>query len=197
MKKIETVWCQLLFDTLEKRETHFQQQILAKKLGLSLSTVNHALKNLRQMGAVTIGGKGGLVADYEKILMHWANHRRLNRDIVWRQKLAGPVLEIEGLLPPGSYLGAYSAVRHWFGEAPADYSTVYVYHRQPEKVIERFSGQLGKETELICLKLMPEIPLRQETTTLAHAFVDLWSLTDWMAKDFIDRIEEEINDLLS
>lgn len=197
MKKIETVWCQLLYDTLEKGETRFQQQQLAKKLVLSLSTVNHALKNLRQMGAVNIGGRGGQVADYEKILMHWANYRRLNQDIVWRQKLTGPVLEIEGLLPPGSILGAYSAVRHWFGEAPADYSTVYVYHREPQIVVDRFSGQPGKETELVCLKLSPQIPLRKETTTLAHTYVDLWSLTDWMAKDFINRIKEEIDGLLS
>lgn len=197
MKKIETVWCQLLYDLLEKGEARFQQQLLAKKLALSLSTVNHALKNLRQMGAVNIGGRGGQVADYEKILMHWANHRRLNQDIVWRQKLAGPVLEIEGLLPPGSILGAYSAVRHWFGEAPADYSTVYVYHREPQVVMERFAGQAGRETELVCLKLPAKIPLRKETTSLAHAFVDLWGLTDWMAKDFIDRIREEINGLLS
>lgn len=197
MKKIETVWCQLLYNTLEKGETRFQQQVLAKKQDISLSTVNHALKNLRQMGAVNIGGKGGQVVDYEKILMHWANHRRLNQDIVWRQKLAGPVLEIEGLLPPGSILGAYSAVRHWFGEAPADYSTVYVYHWEPQQVIDRFAGQKGRETELVVLKLPAKIPVRKETTTLAHAFVDLWGLTDWMAKDFIDRIREEINGLLS
>ena len=197
MKKIETVWCQLLYDTLEKGETRFQQQQLAKKLDISLSTVNHALKNLRQMGAVQIGGKGGQVIDYEKVLMHWANHRRLNQDIVWRQKLAGPVLEIEGLLPPGSILGGYSAVRHWFGEAPADYNTVYVYHSDPQKIKERLVGQEGRETELVCLKLPEKIPLRKETTTLAHTFVDLWSLTDWMAKDFIKRIEEEINGLLS
>lgn len=197
MKKIETVWCQLLFDALEKRETHFQQQKLAKKLDLSLSTVNHALKNLRQMGAVQIGGRGGEVVDYEKILMHWANQRHLNQDIVFRQKLAGPILEIEGLLPPGSILAAYSAVRHWFGEAPADYNTVYVYHQKPEIISKRFAGQEGRETELVCLKFSPKIPLRKETTTLAHTFVDLWSLTDWMAKDFIKRIKEEIDGLLS
>jgi len=196
MKKIETVWCQLLYDVLEKRETSFQQQRLAKKLSLSLSTVNHALKNLRQMGAVQIGGRGGQVIDYEKILMHWANYRRLSQDIVWRQKLSGSVLEIEGLLPAGSILGAYSAVRHWFREAPADYNTVYVYHPRPQLVIRRFEGQSGRETELVCLKLAPKIPLRKETTTLAHTFVDLWSLSDWMAKDFIKRIKEEMNELI-
>lgn len=197
MKKIETVWCELLFQALEKQQTHFQQQILAKKLDLSLSTVNHALKNLRQMGAVQIGGRGGQVIDYEKILMHWANYRRLSQDIVWRRKLSGPVREIEGLLPPGSILGAYSAVRHWFKEAPADYSTVYVYHREPQLLKQRFVGQNGRETELVCLKPAPKIPLRKETTTLAHTFVDLWNLSDWMAKDFINRIKEEIEKTLA
>ncbi len=197
MKKIETVWCQLLYNTLEKGETYFQQQVLAKKLDLSLSTVNHALKNLREMGAIQIGGKGGDVIDYEKILLHWANHRRLEKDIVFRQKLVGSVTEIEGLLPPGSILGAYSAVRHWFGEAPADYNTVYVYHPEPQLIEARFAGQTGNETELICLKLTPNIPLRKETTTLAHAFVDLWGLSDWMAKEFIDRIKKEFDELLS
>lgn len=197
MKKIETVWCQLLFDILEKRKIRFQQQELAKKLDLSLSTVNLSLKNLRQMGAVKIGGKGGEVVDYEKILMHWANQRRLSQDIVFRQKLAGSVEETEGLLPPGSILAAYSAVGHWFSEAPADYNTVYVYHLNPNEVRKRFEGYKRGEIELICLKLPPNIPLRPETTTLAHAFVDLWSLTDWMAKDFIRRIREEIDGLLS
>jgi len=197
MKKIETVWCQLLFDSLEKREPRFQQQQLAKKLNLSLSTVNHALKNLRQMGAVAIGGKGGQVTDAEKILMNWANQRRLGGDVVFRQKLTGSVLEIESLLPPGSILGAYSAVRHWFSEAPADYSTVYVYHDRLQAVKDRFAGMQGKETELVCLKLPVNLPLRQETTTLAHTFVDLWSLSDWMAKDFVKRVKEEIDGLLS
>ena len=197
MKKIETVWCQLLFDTLERRKTNFQQQDLAKKLVLSLSTVNHALKNLRQMGAVKIGGRGGEVVDYEKILMHWANQRRLEKDVVFRQKVTGSVLEIESSLPPGSILGAYSAVRHWFGEAPADYNTVYIYHHQPQKLIERFKGADGQETELIGLKLPGKLVLRKETTTLAHTFVDLWSLTDWMAKDFVKRVKEEMDGLLS
>ncbi|MDZ7587177.1 MAG: winged helix-turn-helix transcriptional regulator [Patescibacteria group bacterium] len=197
MKKIETVWCQLLYQVLEKQQGNFQQQQLAKNLHLSLSTINHALRNLRQMGAVQIGGLGGQVRDAEKILMHWSNYRRLSQDIVWRQKLSGSVVEIESLLPLGTILGAYSAVRHWYGEAPADYSTVYVYHPQPELVFRRFVGQSGRETELVCLKLAPKIPLRKETTTLAHAFVDLWSLSDWMAKEFINRIKEEIDDVLS
>lgn len=197
MKKIETVWCQLLFDALENHQNRFQQQRLAKKLKMSVSTVNHGLKDLRRMGAVAIGGGGGSVIDAEKILMHWANHRGLTGDTVSTIKLDGPVQEIEGLLPPGSILGGYSAVRHWYGEAPTDYSTAFAYHLEPNKIVERFTNQPAGNTNLVVLKLPPTLPIRPETTTLAHTFVDLWNLTDWMAKDFVRRVKAEIDELLS
>lgn len=197
MKKIETVWCQLLFDALEKRQPRFQQQRLAEKLQLSTSTVNHALKDIRKIGGVRIGGDGGVVADAEKILLHWANRRRLEGDIVATMKLKPSVMELEGLLPPGSVLGGYSAVRHWYGEAPADYQTVYVYHRQPQLVIDRFTNESTGDNNLVVLQLNPLIPTRKETTSLAHTYVDLWNLTDWMAKDFIRRVKREIDELLS
>ena len=197
MKKIETVWCQLLFNVLEKHQTHFQQQELAEALNISTSTVNHALKDLRRMGAVRIGGAGGTVVDTEKILMHWANHRQLPNDISSTLSLSQPVIEAEGLLPPGSILGGYSAVRRWYGEPPADYSSVYVYHSDPTAVVRRFSGEGSGSTKLVVMRLNPKIPLRSETTTLGHTFVDLWNLTDWMAKDFVRRIKQEIDDILS
>ena len=197
MKKIETVWCQLLFQSLEKKETHFQQQKLAANLHLSTSTVNHALKDLRRMGAVRVGGDGGSVTDAEKILMHWANYRDLASDVVKKISLNGSVLEIEGLLPPESILGTYSAVRHWYGEPPADYTSVYVYHAYPEQIIRRYENHPPGDTTLTILKLPSTIPLRDETTTLAHTFVDLWNLPDWMAKDFVRRVKEEIDGILS
>ncbi|HCM37149.1 MAG: hypothetical protein UV61_C0013G0011 [Candidatus Gottesmanbacteria bacterium GW2011_GWB1_43_11] len=197
MKKIETVWCQLLFESLEKQETHFQQQKLAANLNISTSTVHHGLKDLRRMGAVRVGGDGGSVIDAEKILLHWANHRALASDVIKQLSLNGSVLEIEGLLPTGSILGAYSAVRLWYGEPPADYTSVYVYHPQPEQIIRRFANHPPGDTTLTILKLPATIPLRAETTTLAHTFVDLWNLTDWMAKDFVRRVREEIDGILS
>jgi len=197
MKKIETVWCQLLFESLEKQETHFQQQKLAANLNISTSTVHHGLKDLRRMGAVRVGGDGGSVIDAEKILLHWANHRALASDVIKQLSLNGSVLEIEGLLPTGSILGAYSAVRLWYGEPPADYTSVYVYHPQPEQIIRRFANHPPGDTTLTILKLPATIPLRDETTTLAHTFVDLWNLPDWMAKDFVRRVKEEIDGILS
>lgn len=197
MKKIETVWCQILYDVLEQNQPRFQQQKLAEKLRLSTSTVNHALKDLRRMGAVRIGGDGGTVSDAEKILMHWSNHRDLTGDTVETLGLGGSVVEIEGLLPPGSVLGGYSAVRQWYGEAAADYSTVYAYHLDPKQIQRRFDGYPAGDTKLVILRLAPMIPIRQETTSLAHTFVDLWNITDWMAKDFGRRVKQEIDGLLS
>lgn len=197
MKKIETVWCQLLYDVLERRQVRFQQQDLAKRLGISLSTVHHGLKDLRRMGAVKVGGKGGEVVDVDKVLMHWANRRDLAGEVVLQMKVGEPVTEVEGLLPPGSILGAYSAVRQWYGEAPADYDSVYVYHREPEAIRERLGGIEGRVTTVRVLPLPEKIPTRDETTSLGHTFVDLWSLSDWMAKDFIRRIKQEMDEILS
>lgn len=197
MKKIETVWCQILYDALEQNQPRFQQQKLAEKLRLSTSTVNHALKDLRRMGAVSIGGDGGTVSDAEKILMHWSNHRDLTGDTVETLRLGESVVEIEGLLPPGSILGGYSAVRQWYGEAAADYSTVYAYHLDTKQIRRRFDGYPAGDTKLVILRLPAMIPVRPETTSLAHTFVDLWNITDWMAKDFGRRVKQEIDGLLS
>lgn len=197
MKKIEIVWCQLLVNVLESREIRFQIQELAHKLQMSLSTVHHSLIELREMGAVEVGGNGGQIIDTEKILMHWANNRRLTKDILEKKMVKGSVAEVEGLLPSGSVLGAYSAVKSWFKEAPADYTSVYVYHKQPEKVQERFEGEEGHETELVVLKLDSRLPIKGETTSLGHTLVDLWNIKDWMTKDFIKRVREEMDEVLS
>lgn len=197
MKKIETVWANLLFDVLEHRQTGFQQQQLAQKLSISLSTVNHALKDIRRLGAVQISGSGGEVVDAEKILMHWANHRNLKDDTVYELDLLSSPIEIEASLPPGSILGGYSAVRHRFGEAPSDYASVHVYHLRPELVLERFKTEEAGRTKLVILSLDSRLPIAKEMTGLAHTFVDLWNFTDWMAKDFVVRIKREIDELLS
>lgn len=144
-----------------------------------------------------MGGKGGQIVDAEKVLMHWANRRKLLDDIVTTIEVGGLVQEVEGLLPPNSILGAYSAVRMWYGEAPAEYNAVYVYHQKPEVVQERFEGMNGRVVKVIVLKLDPLVPTREETTILGHTFVDLWNITDWMAKEFVRRVKEEIDGLLS
>ena len=52
MKKNETIWHHLLYESVANRQFKFTQQGLAEQYGMSLSTVNNALKVPSQMGVV-------------------------------------------------------------------------------------------------------------------------------------------------
>src|SRR3989344_5571048 len=54
MKKIEIVYLELLYKAIEKKTRISTQAELARSLGVSLSTVNAAVKVLETMGAVVI-----------------------------------------------------------------------------------------------------------------------------------------------
>lgn len=194
MKKIEYIWRHLLYQALEKREFSFGQQKLATILGLSSSTVNLALRPLRQLDAIRIGKRHSKVVDPEKILYHWANHRRLMADVSSQLRVNLPVLEIEGRLPDGTIPTAYTAVRERFVDPPADYDKVYCYHPQPQLVMERFRGET--EPSPANLFVLQSDPFISDPLSLAQLFVDLWSLPDWFAKDFVNVVKTKINELL-
>jgi hypothetical protein len=198
MKKNEFIWRHLLFECIEKRTIRFQQQELAALFGISTSTVNAALIPIRRIGGIRVGGRGFEIVDYEKILYHWANVRQLSKDIAFSFRLNTSMKEIEGQLPPDSYLTAYSAVRERFGEPPADYESVYCYHAHPETVKNRFREELGKgKPNVFILQADPFLHLYGKELSLGHIFVDLWNLTDWYAKDFTTYLKGVIDGLLS
>jgi transcriptional regulator with XRE-family HTH domain len=196
MKKIEIIWRELLFEGLERQKQRFTQKELAKKFGVSTSTVNQALKQLRAMGAVRVGGRYFLVEDAEKILYHWANHRNLKADLIYQTRVEAPVMEIEGLLPGGAIPTTYTAVRERLGEAPADYDKVYFYAEDLKEVRRRFPAS-EKTSNLFVLKADKFLKNYGEVACWSQAFVDLWNLSDWYAKEFVRRVKEEINGLLS
>ena len=193
MKKNEFIWRHLLFEVIEKRTIRFQQQELATLFSVSSSTVNAALIPIRRLGGIRVGGRGFDIVDYEKILYHWANVRQLSKDVAFSFRLNEPVREIEGQLPPDSYLTAYSAIRQRFGEPPADYESVYCYHSHPEIVKNRFQ----KKPNVFILQADPFLYLYGKELSLGHIFVDLWNLTDWYAKDFVTYLKGVIDGLLS
>lgn len=197
MKKIEFVWRHILYETVEKRITHFRQQDLAAHFAMSSSTVNAALVPLRRLGAVRVGGRGFSVVDYEKILYHWANHRRLASDIALQTHVNLPVRELESQLPAGTIPTAYTAVRERFGEPPADYDKVYCYTSDPTEVMERFEKERGKDQPNLFLLRSDPFFASYPTIPLAQLFVDLWNLSDWYAKDFVQQVKEAIDGLLS
>lgn len=191
MKKIEYIWRHLLTETFEKKRVLFRQQDLASKFSISSSTVNFALKPLRELGAVRVNKKGFEVSDWEKILYHWANHRRLIADIHSQIRINLPILEIENRLPNGTIPTAYTAVRKRFGEPPADYDKIYCYHPSPKTVVNKFLRETVPGPNNLFI-LIPD-PFLSSTVALVQLFADLWSLPDWFAKDFVNEIRDKID----
>lgn len=198
MKKIEFIWREILYQTIEKRQTRFQQQALASLFRISSSTVNAALAPLRELGAIDVGGRGFAVIDYEKILYHWANHRSLRHDTALRLSISLSIQEIEGFLPPKTIPTAYTACRERFGSVPSDYDAVWCYHNKPQHVRDRFTAHITDRGRLNLSVLTADPYLwRYESLPLAQLFVDLWQMHDWYAKEFIKSVKEHIDGLLS
>ena len=198
MKRIEEVYREILFEAMEKNEFVLTQSELSKKLGISLSIVNIAVRKLNLMGALKIQQRSFRILDIKKVLYSWASVRNLNKDIIFQMRIEASVREIERILPNILYT-AYSAYKFRFSDVPADYSEIYVYGDENEleiikKRISNFKVSpknskinpnffvLKKDT---LLNLYREIPL-------AQIFVDLWNLKEWYAKDFITAFENNL-----
>ena len=191
MKRIEEVYREILFQSMEKKNNIMTQSYLAKSLGISLSVVNLALAPLRKMNSIKIKQRGFDVIDKKKILYYWASIRNIERDIIYETRAEKPVKQIESEMPADVVYGAYSAYKFKFKDVPADYSEVYVYAHDIEEIEKRFPKN-NKIANLFVLKRddnMKEI-------TMAQIFVDLWNLKEWYAKDFLKSMEARLNGIL-
>lgn len=171
---------------LENRET--TQANISKELDISLSTVNRTIKKLEKIGALEVKNRGLRVMDPEKILMHLANIRNLQKDIVYETRSDKPVQEIEKSMPAGTQFTAYTAYKHRFQDSPADYSEVYTYANKGaiQEIKKRFPSKKGP-SNLIVLKKEPKIPV-----TNALIFADLWNLREWYAKEFVEGLRDRV-----
>src|SRR3989338_9411349 len=95
MKKIEFVYREILYQSLEKKNNKLTQLAVASKLNISLSTVNHALKPLRAMGAIEVKLKNFTVVDGKKMLYYWASLRNIAKDVVYKTRADKPMQKIE------------------------------------------------------------------------------------------------------
>lgn len=193
MNKKEIIWREILQQTISSKIVKFTQKELAAKFGFSVSTVFNALKIPRQSGAIEVSGRNFSVADKEKFLNIWATFRNLKKDIFYSTHADLTVREIEGLMPDGALYGAFSAYIKKYQEAPADYDKVYVYadKKIAGEIKERFSQKPGYQNIFIILKdsylrgingIIPE----------AQLYVDLWNLSDWYAKDFLNALKTRL-----
>jgi len=193
MKKIEQVFRETLYQTIECKNRRLTQLELSKKLKISLSTVNLAVKKLNKMGAVIIEKMGFRIIDVKKILYYWASVRNLDKDIIYKTRAEMPVREIERNLPDVLY-GGYSAYKFKFKDVPADYSEVYVYanEEQLKEIMKRFN-KTDKFPNIFVLEKDGNMEKYGKTCTAAQIFVDLWNLKQWYASDFLKALENKIN----
>ena len=127
--KFERVYREILYTVLDEKkpDATFKQRELSKSTGLSISTVNYALKPLEEMNAIQKRRFGFNVIDPKKILFYWASIRKLTKDTVCRLAVNEIVERIEASIPAKAVLTAYSAFKFKFGNIPSEYSEIVVY----------------------------------------------------------------------
>jgi len=190
MKKIELVYREILFNSIEKKRRTLTQKELAEKLNISLSTVNHAMKPLRKMGSVRIKKRSFEVVNVKKILYYWASVRNIDRDIIYFTRIEKSASQIEKSMPQGVEFACYSAYKFKFNDVPADYNEVYIYSNNSEEIKKRFPEKKGPPNLFVLKKDFDKV-------TIAQIFVDLWNLKEWYAKEFMKSMEERLHGILA
>jgi len=194
MKRKELVYRELLEHAIGKKRERLTQLGLSKKLGISISTVNNAIRPLRALGAVAVKPGALLVMDAEKIAAYWGSVRKLKGEIAYETRAVGGVREIEGGMPSEAIFTAYSAYRLLFDDAPSDYGEVVIYAdgKALEEIKRRFPEK-GGPANLIVLK--PDRFLARMAlggcAPLSQIHVDLWNLGTWQAKEYLNALERQ------
>lgn len=193
MKKKEWVYRKMLHEEAGKKR--LTQLGLSKELGISLCTVNNALKPLAQMGIISIKRMGLGLLEPKKLLLFWASVRNLQKDVVYSTRADMPVSQIEKSMPDGVFYTAYSGCKFRLKRVPADYSEVYVYAggKALEEIEKRFPRKDGPQN-LFVLKsdgALEKIS-HDGVAPLEQIYADLWNLRQWYAKEFTDALEGEL-----
>ena len=183
----------ILNEFFNDRKTVFTQSAIAGKLGISLSTVNNALKPVKQNGAVDVFKNGFRLVDAQKLITYWATARNLEKDVIYETRVEAPVSEIEKTMPAGTLYSAYSAYKFLFNDVPADYGKVIVYAdgQAVKNIIELFPPKKGP-VNLIVLEKDERINSGNSggVAPASQVYVDLWNLRDWQAKEFLKALEK-------
>ena len=193
MNKKEIIWREILFQAIENKKIEFTQKQLAQKYGFSLSTVFNALKVPRSSNCIETSGRGFKVSDIEKWLYLWATFRNLKKDIIYQTHTEKRVKQIEGEMPPNIIFSAFSAYFKKYKDAPADYDRVYIYSDKEnlKKIKSRFPLKKGY-VNLIVISADPWLSEFGKITPNCQTFVDLWNLSEWYAKDYLNALKEKL-----
>lgn len=193
MTKKEILWREIIQQAIVGKKIEWTQKDLAAQFGFSLSTVFNALKIPRQSGAVNVSGRNFAVQDIEKFLNIWATFRNIKKDILYKTHCDLAVREIEGLMPSHVIYGAFSAYVMKYNDAPADYDKVYVYAdiKTLKEIKARFPEKKGYENLFVLEK---DLHIKTENGVISDAqlYVDLWNLSEWYAKDFLNALRAKL-----
>lgn len=183
MKKTELVFL-LLCEGLARTQLE-----ASKRLGISLSTVNHALEPLEEMGAVRAERKGITVLDRRKLLLYWAS---VHSNKIAYSTSVESVEAAERELPPGVLLTSFSAFKRAYRSVPSDYSETYAYAHKDSLVElqKRFPPSARKHNFFVLGA--PEQLFHfggKGCVPLSLVFVDLWNNKEWYAAEFLKEME--------
>lgn len=195
MKRYELVFREILYRVIEGNEHRFTQSELSKKLGISLSIVNSAVKRFETIGAVKVSQRSFRIIELKKAIYYWASVRNLAKDIVFSANVKMPVRELERNMPSGAIFTAYSAYKLRFNDVPADYSEVYAYANEKEigEIKKRFkTAIIGAGAHNLFVLKKDELLGIYENIPLIQVFADLWNLKEWYASEFVNTLEKRI-----
>ncbi len=196
MKRAEIVYREILYRVIEEKERKLTQSELSKKLEISLSIVNSAVRKLSELGAVKILQRSFSVIDVKKALYFWASIRNLKKDIIFSGRIDLSVRDIERSMPNDIIYTAYSAYKFRFKDVPADYSEIYVYASDDgiKNIRKRLVIKENIRPNLFVLK-KDNLISKYKEIPIAQIFVDLWNLREWYAKEFVDALEKKIKEV--
>ncbi len=114
MRKIELVYNEILYNCYQLQNRKLTQTYLSEELEVSLSTVNNALKPLKEINVIKINPMNFVVLDPYKMLLFWATKRKLRADIFYETCVEDSVSEIESFMPEEVIFAAFSAFKFKF-----------------------------------------------------------------------------------
>ncbi len=130
------------------------------------------------------------VLDPARLLVLFAAHRHVQRDITKTSWVALRAIEVERLAAsPQVVLGGFGAVVAHLGGSNtiADYSTVLFYG--DPGLPDLPAAPAGKGTEVLVAEPDPLLARYGRVTPFSQAYADLFSLPGWQAARFVDELD--------
>jgi hypothetical protein len=191
MPVIEVVWRHLLVGAREGHRRWPSVTAFAGELDIPVSTAHRSLGHPVEIGAAAVGPLDGLqVLDPARLLVLFAAHRRVSRDIVSRFRVDVPAVDVERSATNSEViLGGFGAVvSHLHGvNSIADYDTVLFYG--DPRLPDLPTARSGHGTEVLVAEPDRLLSSYGRVTPFCQAYVDLFALPGWQAARFVAELD--------